>query len=64
MPFCIIAMAHSLWTLCEHGNIWQPLNASCKINNVNNNQHCKLQEYWNNIIREYKYSKQQKSDSS
>ena len=30
MPFCIIAMAHSLWTLCEHGNIWQPLNASCK----------------------------------
>ena len=30
MPFCIIAIAHSLWTLCEHGNIWQPLNASCK----------------------------------
>ena len=30
MPFCNMAMAHSLWTLCEHGNIWQPLNASCK----------------------------------
>ena len=27
-PFCIIAMAHSLWTLCEHGRIWQPLKAS------------------------------------
>jgi len=27
-PFCIIAIAHSLWTLCEHGRIWQPLNAS------------------------------------
>ena len=29
-PFCIIAIAHSLWTLCEHGRIWQPLNASWK----------------------------------
>ena len=28
-PFWIIAMAHSLWTLWEHGRIWQPLNASC-----------------------------------
>ena len=28
-PFWIIAMAHSLWTLCEHGRIWQPLNVSC-----------------------------------
>ena len=27
-PFCIIAMAHSRWTLCEHGRIWQPLKAS------------------------------------
>ena len=27
-PFCIIAIAHSRWTLCEHGRIWQPLKAS------------------------------------
>lgn len=30
MPFCIMAIAQSLWTLCEHGKIWQPLNASSK----------------------------------
>ena len=40
MPFCIIAMAHSLWTLCEHGNIWQPLNASCKSQKTRSNVIC------------------------
>ena len=29
-PFCIMAIAHSRWTLCEHGRIWQPLKASWK----------------------------------
>ena len=27
-PFSIIAMAQSLWTLCEQGRIWHPLKAS------------------------------------
>ena len=30
IPFCIIAIAHSRWTLCEQGKIWHPLNASYK----------------------------------
>lgn len=30
IPFCIIAIAHSRWTLCEQGKIWHPLNASSR----------------------------------
>jgi hypothetical protein len=30
IPLRIIWMAHSLWTLWEHGRIWQPVNASCR----------------------------------
>jgi hypothetical protein len=30
IPLRIICVAHSLWTLCEHGSIWHPVNASFK----------------------------------
>lgn len=30
IPFCIMAIAHSRCTLCEHGKIWHPLNASSR----------------------------------
>ena len=41
IPFCIIAIAHSRWTLCEQGKIWHPLNASYKKQEQweNNNLH-------------------------
>ena len=32
MPFCVAAtLVLPLWPLCEHGNIWQPMNASYKL---------------------------------
>ena len=38
IPFCIIAIAHSRWTLCEQGKIWHPLNASYTQKKITNNK--------------------------